>query len=146
MEKLVITFLIQIITSFSLLGITWFMQLIHFPLLNNIKEGFTQYERSHLKRAACFTGPLLVIDLVTSILLVAFEGSSILVRLATANLVFNIIYWLWTFVYQLQQHQKLSVGFSKSTIHKLILSNWFRTLVWTLKSATLIWMLYIHSH
>lgn len=145
MEKLVITFLIQIITSFSMLGIIWFVQLIHYPLLNKIKQGFTQYERSHIKRAACFIGPLLVIDFITSILLVAFEETSALTRLATANLVFNAVFWVWTFIYQMPQHQKLAIGFSKKTVDKLVLTNWFRAFIWTLKAATLIWMIYIHS-
>lgn len=145
MERLLITFLIQIITTFSILGIIWFIQLIHYPLLNKIQEGFAQYERAHLKRAVSFVGPLLIIDLIASIFLVAFEKSSLLLKLAAINLILNILYWLWTFLFQLQQHQKLSIGFSKVAIHKLVKSNWVRTIIWCLKGANLIWMIYIHS-
>ncbi len=145
MDRLVITFLIQIVTSFSMLGIIWFIQLIHYPLLNKIKEGLSQYEKAHLKRAAFFIGPLLAIDLVVSIFLVSFETRSILIRLATCNLIFNIFYWIWTFLFQIQHHQKLSVGFSRLSIRKLVLHNWVRTLLWTIKCTALLWMIFIHS-
>ena len=145
MDKLVVTFLIQIVTSFSMLGIIWFIQLIHYPLLNKIKEGLSQYEKAHLIRAAYFIGPLLVVDLIASIFLVSFEVRSTLIRLATCNLILNIFYWIWTFLFQIQHHQKLTVGFSKLTIRKLVINNWMRTFLWTVKSAALIWMIFIHS-
>lgn len=144
MDKLALVFLFQMVSTFSMFGIIWFMQLIHYPLLNNIRDGFAQYERADLRRSASFIGPLLILDLVLSIYLIALETTSLLIRLATFNLVLNILYWLWTFLFQLQQHQKLSIGFSKTAIHKLLVSHWVRTSIWCLKVATLMWMAFVH--
>lgn len=135
----------QILSCVSLLGLLWFIQLIHYPLLNRIKEGFVQYERESLKRATYLTGPLMVFDFVLSLFLIAYENTDILIFFACIHLVLGILYWLWTFLFQLQRHQKLTVGYSKKALGKLITSSWFRLIIWTIKSLVLLVIVYYNT-
>lgn len=131
----VIILLIQVITTWLMLGIFWFIQLIHYPLFSRIKENFVQYERGNLKRTAAFIPPIMVIDIVTNVMALIFADKSLYIALISAALVLNILTWLTTFLFQMQIHQKLSVQYSKQVVSRLVGTNWIRTILWTGKSG-----------
>lgn len=41
--------LIQLVVTWMIVGIIWFLQVIHYPLYRKIKEGFVEYERAHIR-------------------------------------------------------------------------------------------------
>jgi len=134
MEDLARVALIQLIVTWVLVGASWYTQIIHYPLYKKIKEGFVEYERSHIRRAAFLVGPLMLIEAISAILLVGLS-EGLLAKFAAANLILLIFIWLATFLFQMTQHQKLSVRFSRKILNNLMTSNWIRTLVWTGKGC-----------
>lgn len=142
MEDLVLTALIQLLVTWVLVGVIWFSQIIHYPLYNKIKEGFVEYERAHIRRAAYLIAPLMFIEVISAVLLSGLAEGELLSRLAMINLIFLILIWISTFLFQVTQHQKLSVRFSKKIIHNLIASNWIRTLLWTAKGVVMTLFIY----
>ncbi|MCB1109935.1 MAG: hypothetical protein KDK64_03065 [Chlamydiia bacterium] len=125
--------LVQLVVTWMIVGIMWFLQVVHYPLYRKIKEGFVEYERSHIRRAALLIGPIMLIEAITAILLIGASTEGTLTKLAGANLILLIFIWLSTFLFQINQHQKLSVRFSHKILQGLIHCNWIRTLLWTLK-------------
>lgn len=134
--------LIQLVLTWVLVGVTWFMQLIHFPLYSKIKEGFIEYERSHIRRTAILVGPIMLVEAVSAVFLMGYVTSGILSHLATANLILLIVNWLSLFLFQVVLHQKLSIRFSKKILHGLIASNWIRTILTTLKGVVMVTLTY----
>ena len=132
----------QLVATWVLIGIMWFSQVVHYPLYKKIKEGFVEYERSHIRRAALLLGPIMLIEAITAFLLVGSTPGGILTTLAGVNLVLLLLIWLSTFLFQISFHQKLSVRFSPKVLRNLITSNWIRTLLWTLKGGVTIFMIY----
>lgn len=146
MGNLIITAIIQLIVSWILIGIVWYTQIIHYPLYRKIKEGFVEYERSHIRRSAFMIGPLMLIEAITATMLVGLS-EGLLAKFALINFIFVALIWLSTFLFQVTQHQKLSVRFSRRILNNLIASNWIRTMIWTGKGIIMAaYMYYYLSH
>ncbi len=143
MSTFVALVFIQLIFTWSMLGITLFSQIVHYPLYRQIKEGFVQYEKSHLRRAGALVGPVMLLEAVTAILLVGFSTQGPLARLAVINLILLIFIWLTTFLLSVYQHQRLSVRFSKQVLHELISSNWINAILWLAKGLVLTSILWL---
>ena len=137
-----VVLLIQVITTWLMLGVFWFVQLIHYPLFKNIKDCFVQYERKNVKRTAAFIPPIVVIDIVTNVMALILADEGLYVSFISAALVLNILTWLTTFLFQMQMHQKLSVQYSDKLLAKLVGTNWIRTILWTGKSGVYFALLY----
>ena len=134
--------LMQLICSWMMIGIIWFIQLVHYPLYAKIKEGFIEYERSQIRRVAFLVGPIMLVEAITSIILVGVAPPGIQTKLAALNLILLIFIWISTFLFLIGQHQKLSIRFSKKTLHLLIATNWIRAILWTFKGVLIILMIY----
>lgn len=134
--------IIQAITAYAMLGIVFYMQLIHYPLYLKIKQGFERYERAHVKRSAYLIGPLMLVELLTAFGLVTYASSDFVTRLSVFNLILIIATWIVTFLLSMPQHQRLSAHRSEKKIHQLINSNWLRSL-FTLARAVLITFLIV---
>lgn len=135
--------IVQALLTWIMVGIIWFTQLIHYPLYEKVKEGFVEYERAHMRRTAVVVGPIMFFEALVAIMLVTMAEGDLMARLATANLVALILVWISTFLFQMGQHQKLTVRFSHKIFRNLLATNWIRTIFWTVKGAILFWM--IHS-
>ncbi|NGX51540.1 MAG: hypothetical protein K1060chlam2_01409 [Chlamydiae bacterium] len=140
-ELLFVT-LFQLVVTWIMAGIMWFAQVVHYPLYTKIKEGFVEYERSHIRRAALLIGPLMLLEVVTAIILIGITPEGALTKFAGANLLVLMLIWISTFLFQITQHQKLRVRFSKKSLQGLLTSNWIRTLLWTIKGAVMAAMTY----
>lgn len=70
----------QLVATWVLIGIMWFSQVVHYPLYKKIKEGFVEYERSHIRRAALLLGPIMLVEAVTAFLLVGATPGGFLQR------------------------------------------------------------------
>lgn len=143
MDIFVVLVFLQLLFTWTMLGITAFSQIVHYPLYQQIKEGFVQYERSHLRRASALIGPLMLLEAITAILLVGLSNPGPIARLTVINLILLIFIWLTTFLLSVYQHQRLSVRFSKQVLHELISSNWINAILWFAKGIVVTCILWI---
>ena len=116
-----------------MLGIIWFVQLVHYPLfpkadLNNFKN----FHSEHTKRISWIVAPLLISEgLVSTVLFVKMP--SIITFIGLSILIFI---WISTFFIQVPIHNKLNKEFDVKLFYKLLKSNWIRTIGWSLRSVT----------
>jgi hypothetical protein len=130
-----IVLIIQAVTTFMLLGVCWFSQLVHYPLYRKIKEGFVQYERAQLRYLACLVIPLMIIETATAVMLITTRRQGVEVSLSIFNLIVLVVIWVITLLFHVKYLQSLTVRSSKRTISRLIGTNWIRTVLWTIKSC-----------
>lgn len=131
----------NIFCSFALFGLIWCIQLVHYPFfLRSDKENFIEHIGFHKHRISIIVIPLMTIELVTSGLL-AFLSAEFS-ALNNFGFLIVILIWLVTFFLQVPLHGKLAEGYNEETVRKLINSNWIRTILWTVKSFSSLFILY----
>lgn len=122
-------------------GLIWFVQIVHYPLFKRVPEsGFATYEQAHTRLTGRVVLPVMLAELGTAILL-SFNPAEILpIRFALANLSGLLLVWASTFFLQVPLHQRLSKRFDARDHRKLVLTNWIRTVLWTIRfGALVIW-------
>lgn len=133
--------LIQAVATWIMVGIIWFVQVVHYPLFSRVQTNFTAYEKEHIRRTSYVVTPVMLIEAISALALVALAQTELLTRLAVANGMTLILIWMSTFLFQVSEHKRLRLAFSKKVIHNLLATNWIRTIAWTLKGGIVIWML-----
>jgi hypothetical protein len=127
--------IIQFASCFSLLGLIWTIQLVHYPSFYSIDESFfTQFSKFHSRRISYFVVPVMLVELASGVLLVYKEPGP----LVYANLFGIVAIWLVTFSISMPCHQELSEKKDELQIERLINANWVRTILWTLRSALIL--------
>jgi len=136
-------FLTHVFLTLFMLGIIWFVQLIHYPLLSLIEgENFCLYERCHFRRMIYVMSLPMLIEFVTGWWLLYEKipvGSVWLLRINAGLLT---VIWLSSFCLQVPMHVKLIKSFDKHAYRHLVSTNWIRTAAWSVRSVLLVGIVY----
>lgn len=134
-KGLLITLCIHAALTISLTGIIWFSQIVHFPLYRKIKDGFGQYEKMHIRRSGYLFGPIMLLEFITGVFIFGWASGNSFSAITSINLTLLILIWVSTLLFQVTQHQKLSIRFSTKWHNILVHSNWVRTILWSARSV-----------
>ena len=127
-------FVINLISSFLLCGVIWLIQLVHYPFFHRAeRDSFKEHMNFHKLRISFIVMPLMVAELGTSIWLSFSAADFTLLHRAGLGVV--ILIWFATFFISVPLHEKLTSGYDESVVQKLVNSNWIRTILWSLKAA-----------
>lgn len=120
-------------------GVLWVVQLAVYPLFDGIEASrFTAYHRRYTRAVTWIVGPLMLAEATSAIVLVAqgARGPLFLGSLATLATL-----WLMTFLVQAPLHRQLARGYEATVHRQLVLTNWFRTVVWTARALLIgLWL------
>ncbi len=132
-------FIIHLFFTVYMTGVIWFVQIVHYPLMGKIgEEAFLEYERHHQNRTFYIVGLQMLIELATGFWLLWQQSYN---PLLWGNVIFLIIIWLSTFLIQSPLHGKLGNEYKIEWQRRLVITNWIRTISWTIRSAILLYML-----
>ena len=127
-------FLLIIINSI-LVGVILMTQILSYPLLLKLGIGnFYNYYNSYTKRISFIVIPLMIFEVLLSIILNIILNNF---YLFASNILLFVV-WGSTFFIQVPIHNKLSSNHSYVLINKLIYTNWIRTIAWICKLIILI--------
>jgi len=132
-----IAVLVQIAATLMMTGIIWFVQIVHYPLFARVgPQSFAQYELEHASRTGWVVGPLMCLELGTAILLLvpALRPDFIPLSSAWLGAVLVGVIWTSTAFIQVPLHGRLAAGYDAEGIRRLVVTNWIRTLAWSLRS------------
>lgn len=130
------------LTTMALTGLIWFVQVVHYPMFQLIgTHHFTQYERVHQQRTTWVVAPLMLVELITAVWLIVRHAAITSAPLAVWGLALLAIIWCSTAFLQVPCHRKLEQGSDQAIIRRLVLTNWIRTIAWTMRSIIAIAML-----
>lgn len=132
---------VQLLATLGLVGLIWFVQLVHYPLFASVGPSYFEgYHSEHVRRTGWVTVPLMLAEAVAAIVLLAERPAGITPTQVWlgAGLVATI--WLSTFLVQVPFHRVLGTGFDRSAYRGLANSNWIRTGAWTSRAAVVLWM------
>ena len=126
-----------IITS-MLACLIWIIQLVHYPSFRYIdKTQFSSFESFHARSISIIVTPLMLMEIFISFYMITLSPLDPL-HLTSGLLVFII--WLSTFFFSVPCHNRLMHGYHEATVHKLIITNWPRTLAWSVKLILAIYL------
>jgi hypothetical protein len=130
-----LSFKIQLFCCFYLAGLIWTIQAVHYPAYHFIDiSKFSEYQQFHTKWITPVVAPFMIIELLTAITLVISSKNN---NFWILNLVGVLILWLVTFLLSVPSHNRLISSYDFKTTQFLILTNWLRTLFWSLRSMGL---------
>ena len=131
--------LINLAATFYMVGLIWFVQLVHYPLFNRVgSDGFREYQTQHQRRTTLAVGAPMIAELLTSVLLVWYPPpvNAALVLLGIGLL---FVIWVSTAVLQVPCHSQLERGFDAKVHRQLVQTNWIRTIGWSLRGVLVSW-------
>lgn len=124
--------LLQFSCTVFMTGLIWFVQVVHYPLMASVGwDRFSTYSQQHQARTTwVVAGPMLT-EACLTIWTVVSNPQLIQKPWYIASSLLLVAIWASTAFLQVPLHQKLGLGFDEHRIHKLVRTNWIRTIAWT---------------
>ncbi|MBO6622212.1 MAG: hypothetical protein JJ892_13965 [Balneola sp.] len=120
-------------------GLIWYVQIVHYPSFRFLNEvNFAKFHKHHSVRTGIIVMPVMSIELATSGILAWIEGWT---TVNAFGFYLVILIWLSTFFLSVPKHNALKHGKVDSLIDGLVTTNWFRTVLWSIKSGLSFWVL-----
>ncbi len=134
--------LIQAGSTLAMVGLIWFVQIVHYPLMADVgQESFVRYETEHQRLTSYVVGPFMIAEVLTALALLVIRPSDVPVGSVWLGLALLAVIWIGTYTIQVPQHALLAQGFNESLQRKLVQGNWLRSLVWSGRGVLVLWML-----
>ena len=131
----------QAIATWYMVGVIWMVQLIHYPLMARVgRDHFVEYERLHTAGMGFVVIPAMLVELFTAVVWVRFASERDAIW-CWCGLGLVALIWLSTFLVQVPLHEQLSQAFDPTAHHRLVVSNWVRTVAWTVRGVMMAYML-----
>lgn len=133
----------NLFSTLYMLGLIWFVQRVHYPLLARVGgTRFRAYERAHVARTGPVVGPAMLIEASSAVALVFLPVSVFPQAEAWIGLTLVAIIWASTALLQVPCHTRLGLGFDPSVHRRLVLTNWIRTVAWSLRGLLVAAVIY----
>ena len=132
----------HLMATLFMVGLIWFVQIIHYPLLAHIGTAdFVAYEQAHTRRTVWVVGPPMLVELITGIILLWIRPAGVTLIHAMLGVALIAVVCISTQFVQVPCHTRLSQSFDPSVHRRLVSTNWVRTVTWSLRGLLVIWMI-----
>jgi hypothetical protein len=139
---MVLVLLSNLAATLILVGVIWFVQVVHYPLYTRINpDAFPNYEVAHVNLVTMVVGPAMFIEAITALLLLVSPPENIPFWLLLVGLALVGVIWAVTVFVNVPQHNALSYSFDENTHRMLVLTNWVRTIAWSLRGILMIYII-----
>ncbi len=142
MSSPAVAFVASLASSWFMAGLIWIVQVVHYPLFGRVgREGFAAYESAHARLITPIVGPAMLVELVSSLALLAARPRGMPAWAAWAGVALVGIAWASTAFVQVPLHGILARGFDEDAHARLVATNWVRTIAWSGHAALMAWSL-----
>ena len=127
-----------------MVGLIWLIQVVHYPLFNLVgKNEFQVYHNGHSVLITPIVGTVMIIELISSILLVVFPPKNVSLTISIIGVILVFIIWTSTAFLQIPQHIALENTYELEAHTLLVQTNWIRTIAWSMRGFLLLYMLHL---
>lgn len=128
--------LVHAAATWFMVGLIWVIQVVHYPLFRMVGEAsFLDYERAHTRRMGAVLALPAVTEMTTAAALVFVRPESVGLELVLGAGALLAGIWIMTGLVQAPTHGRLAVGYDRALVDRLVTSNWWRTIGWTVRGA-----------
>lgn len=132
-------FLFSLASTWALVGLIWTVQIVVYPQFRRVSSGdFKTYHRAHTRRIGWIVAPAMLVQLASSLGLLVFSPGWLDRWIIWAGVVCVVLCWLSTAFIQVPLHNRLATEYNGSAAKKLIISNWIRTVAWSIHGLLLL--------
>tara|TARA_A100001015_G_scaffold318935_1_gene440319 strand:+ start:7866 stop:8273 length:408 start_codon:yes stop_codon:yes gene_type:complete len=121
----------QRFATLFLVGLIWFVQIVHYPLFNAIKDSPSYYLK-HQYRTTCVVIPVMFLEMGCALALFFFRHFYFIDQI---GLYLLMVVWLSTLFLQVPCHLQLRNTYSPLIVNRLVNTNWIRTIAWSARGA-----------
>lgn len=133
--------LVHLTATLFMVGVIWFVQVVHYPLFGRVgSDAFTRYEADHTRLTTYVVMPPMLVEMGTALLLLAWRPAEAPAWLPWLGVSLLAVIWGSTFLLQVPCHEQLTGGFAQEVHHRLVSSNWVRTVCWTARGVIAVWL------
>ena len=133
-------FWLHLASTLALVGLIWTIQLVHYPLMARVGADFVAYHSDHCARIAWLVAPLMGLEALTSILLLAQRPAGVSATWAWVGIGLVALIWISTALLSVPEHSRLQQGFDAAAVERLVRTNWIRTVAWTVRGVLVVWI------
>ena len=131
--------LLNLAATLYMTGVIWFVQLVHYPLFDGVgAAGFADYEARHGRWTTAVVMPPMLLELATAAWLACRPPAGAGRGVMVAGLVMVLALWAVTFFVSVPQHATLTAGFDARAHRTLVITNWIRTALWTVRGVLML--------
>jgi hypothetical protein len=129
---------VQAGSTWAMTGVIWIVQLVQYPGFARVgRTEFAAFHAHHCRSIGFVVGPLMVVEMLTAVLL-AWGGQPAWFWQMMLGML--LVIWLSTGLWQGPLHGRLArEGPRAELVRALVRGNWLRTVLWTARSAGLVW-------
>jgi hypothetical protein len=128
--------LVHAFATTALAGLIWTIQVVHYPLFSEVGTAeFAKFHHDHSFRITLIVGPLMAIEGVATLWLLARRPAGVPLLLTWASAVILAVVHLGTVALSVPAHNRLSRGFTTSAYERLVNTNWVRTFGWSARAV-----------
>jgi hypothetical protein len=129
--------ILHIGVTWALVGLIWLVQVVQYPMFARVgRVEFVAFHAEYCRRISWVVGPMMLCELGSAVGLLWLglrEGWFL------AGLPLVILVWGSTALVQVPLHERLRMGFDEHVARRLVVTNWVRTVAWSLRGALLAW-------
>ena len=134
-------FLAHLASTLYMTGLIWFVQVVHYPLHAHVGQPqFVHYQHLHMNWTSYVVGPAMLIELATTVYFLLYPADGVPYQAFVLGAALLFIIWGSTGLLQVPFHNNLLQSFSPAAHHKLVLSNWVRTVAWSARAVLVLYM------
>ena len=123
----------HLVSACIMVGVIWFVQLVHYPLLAVVPvESAKQVAEKHQKWTGIVVGPPMAVEGVSTLILWANTPSGVWWWLTWANGACLAVALLCTIFLSVPRHARMVDAPDAQVGKELVLTNWPRTIAWTM--------------
>ena len=132
---------INLAAALFLTGLSWFLQVVHFPLLRRLdRREFPSYAALHQRNNTLLMTPPMLIEMITAAWLLVATPTGLRHQDLFHLFLLLVAIWLITFLRHIPLHRRLLQGYNAEILRTLERWNWIRTSCWTARAAFLFWL------
>lgn len=139
---------LHLISTLIMVGIIWFVQIVHYPLMAHVGSGlFPMYSKLHQRLTTLVVAGPMLVEVVTAILLLVWFPSIRSSAVFLAATILLGVAWFSTIFWQMPIHHSLLAGYDEKRIRHLVSTNWPRTIAWSIRGiliGELCWSMTVH--
>jgi len=133
-----IVFPLTVLSTFWMLGIIWFVQVVQYPLFQRVgADAFSEYHEHHEWWTSWIVGPPMFLESAGWFYLYLFPPFLEQSPLWLAGFLLVLVVLASTAFLQVPQHRELREGYRPETIRRLVRGNWIRTASWLIFNTVL---------
>ncbi len=132
--------LVQAAATAYMTGLIWFVQVVHYPLLEAVPApALPAYEIRHQRLTTWVVAPPMLLELLTAVAAIGWRPAGVPALWAWAGVTLLGVIWASTAFVQVPLHESLEKAHDAGRLRSLVASNWIRTIAWTARALLVAW-------